>query len=315
MSDSDSVLRNWDVRAAVRIKPRRNVTSRTELLGDPFPIELAPILSHRLLSDADSQLIRRALLQYLFSYLTFTDRLEHEVVNQTARRLATGASGLDLAAELRLDCYRVYCDEAYHSLFCADLMQQIRHFEEFTFDSGGNHPALDYFHRQIEDCLPEERPWFELFFVIVSETLISGVLSGVPHHAAVIPAVRMLVADHAEDEAGHHRLFSRVCEVAWGQASAALRVKISSLLPDFIVNFLSPDTPAIRAILSGHFTQPATEDIIRESYPEEQSRQAVASASRSTVRLFERIGMMERAETREAFERRGLFLRAVGGRT
>jgi hypothetical protein len=307
MSDAGEVLRNWDLRAAVRIKPRR-VAGNDGWRGDPVPRDFAPILKHRLLAEASPRLIRDALLQHLFSYLTFTDRLEHEVVNQTTRRLATGASGCDLNASLRLDCYRVYCDEAYHSLFCADLMQQIRDREGFAFDPGGDHPGLRYFHRQVAQCSAEERPWFELFFVIVSETLISGVLSRLPQDQQVIPVVRMVVADHAEDEAGHCRLFSRICEVAWSQIPLALRPRIARALPEFIANFLAPDLSAFGSFLIPHFGRRATEDILRESYPESQGRRDATLAARNTLRLFERVGILESAAASEGFASEGLML-------
>ena len=312
MSDAGAVLRNWDLRAAVRVKPRR-VAGDAAWEGDPFPREFAPILKHRLLAEASPQVVRQALLQHLFSYLTFTDRLEHEVVNQTARLLATGASGCELPPGLRLDCYRVYCDEAYHSLFCADLMQQIRDHEGFRLDPGGDHPALRYFHQQLANCAPEERAWFELFFVIVSETLISGVLSRLPQDQQVIPVVRLVVADHAEDEAGHNRLFSRVCELAWGQTPPSLRSRIAAALPEFITHFLAPDLRAFRAFLVPHYGRRAAEDILRESYPEAQSRRDAASAARNTIRLFERVGILESPAAREDFEKRGLVLGLAAG--
>ena len=308
MCDPGAVLRNWDLRAAVRTKPRRIAASSNEWSGDPFPREFAPVLTHPLVSQAPEELIRQILLQHLFSYLTFTDRLEHEVVNQTARRLATGASGCDLEAGLRLDCYRVYCDEAYHSLFCADLMQQIRAYENFQFDRGGDHPGLRYFHQQLSACAPEDRPWFELFFVIVSETLISGVLSRLPQDQQVIPVVRLVVADHAEDEAGHHRLFSRVCEVVWRQVPLRVRPKLAAALPGFIANFLAPDFPALRVSLSSLYGRRTAEDILCESYPEAQARRNAALASRSTIRLFERVGILENEAARESFETRGLLI-------
>jgi hypothetical protein len=312
-SEPGGVLRNWDLRAAVRTKPRRVLTNHADLIGDPFPREFAPVLRHPLVAESSPRMIRELLFQYLFAYLTFTDRLEHEAVNQTARRLATGESGLDLSEELRLDCYRVYCDEAYHSLFCADLMQQIRRYDDFQFHPGGDHPGLAFFHRYTDNCSAEERAWFELYFVIVSETLISGVLSRLPQDRQVIPVVRQIVADHAEDEAGHHLLFSRVCDAAWPQTPVSIRHRVSQALPEFIINFLGPDIPALRTLLRKHFGSMETEDILAESYPEEQARLQAVSAARSTLKLFERNGILANSVARERFERYGLVMASAAG--
>ena len=308
---SGEILRNWDSRAAVRSKPRRLLGA--ELAGDPFPREFAPALQHAHLRNAPSAAIRDILLQHLFSYLHFTDRLEHEAVNQTARRLATGASGCEIAPALRLDCYRVYCDEAYHSLFCADLMQQLVKRYSFHFNPGEGHPGLACFHRQIAGCAPEERAWFELFFVIVSETLISGVLSRLPQDRQVIEAVRLVVADHAADEAAHHRLFSKVCEAAWHQVPRVLRAKLAAALPGFILDFLAPDLPALRAILARHLDRKAANEVLEESYPEAELRRTAAAYARSTLRLFQRVGVFESAEAEDAFTGYGLVLQQAAG--
>src|ERR687886_110138 len=44
----------------------------------------------------------------------------------------------------------------------------------------------------------------KVFFTVVSETLISAILSDIPHDQRVVGAVRAVIADHAEDEGRHH---------------------------------------------------------------------------------------------------------------
>jgi hypothetical protein len=279
-----------------------------------FPLECAPITGHPLLLSLGPATIEEALAQYLFSYLKFTDCLEHEVVNQTARRIATNASGFVVPSEMRVDAYKIYCDEAYHSLFSADLMLQIEALTGFRFCSSALHPALKYFHSCVEAVEPESRAWFELFFVIVSETLISGTLAKIPQSLSVVPAVRNLVADHAEDEGRHHSFFAQICEIAWAQLSERLRHRIGVALPGFIRNFLTPDYPAIRTFLARHLTDIQVGKVMEECYPPSSLSAHAQSSARATLAVFERAEILLRPDVADVFEESGFVIRRLQNR-
>jgi len=86
-----------------------------------------------------------------------------------------------------------------------------------------------------------------------------------------------------------------------------LRPRLAAALPGFIANFLAPDLPALRVSLTSCYGRRMTEDILCESYPEGQTRRDAALASRRTIRLFERVGILESAAARERFEMLGLM--------
>jgi hypothetical protein len=255
---------------------------------------------------SDPAVLREALMHQLFSYLHFTDRLEHEVVNNVVRKIAVGFPGLPVPEETRLDAYKIYCDEAYHSLFSADFMFQLAAESGFQFDAGAGHPALDYFHSATMAAGPEAREWFALFFVACSETLLSGSLVRIPQAENVIPAVREMVADHAEDEFRHHAFFARLCKNGWPQMPRSLQVRIGCALPCFILRFLSPDYPSIQAFLRRRFSARQTSAILEESYPPEALLADAHAASRPTVRVFRDAGAFELPEVAESFTAAGL---------
>ncbi len=308
MGKYKSSFHEWYNRASVRAKPRR-VCEGIEPGTHFFPLECAPITCHPIVRNLGPAIAEEALAQYLFSYLRFTDGLEHEVVNQTTRRIATRASGFDIPSEMRLDAYKIYCDEAYHSLFSADLMFQINNLTGFEYCTTGLHPALEYFHSKVEGVELEHRAWFELFFVIVSETLISGTLAKIPQSPNVLPAVRNLVADHAEDEGRHHAFFAQICELAWAQLPEPLRHRIGIALPEFILKFLSPDYPSIRAFLVKYLSVAQTEQVIEECYPSSSLPSAAQLAAKATLAVLERSGILARFDIADAFEAKGFSIR------
>jgi hypothetical protein len=306
-----SVLGDWHDRASVRSRPRRLLgedLGNSDLLC--FPANLAPFVCHPLVSASHPSLFREGLMQQLFSYLTFTDRLEHEVVNRTVWRLAKGMSGLTIPDLARMDAHKIYCDEAYHSLFSADLMFQIEAVTGFRYDAAGGHPALAAFFSEVESFEPEARAWVELFFVVVTETLISGSLLRIPEAKEVIPAVRDMVADHASDEVRHHAFFTRLCRIAWPQMPKQLQIRVGCALPRFIQAFLTPDLPSLRAFLERNFSPRQTETILEDSYPADILLREAQAASRATIRAFQEAGALEIREVSETLAEQGFRVSA-----
>jgi hypothetical protein len=276
---------------------------------------MVPILKHPLFSEADANVVHDALNQHLFAYLTFTDRLEHEIVNETARRIAIGASGLNLPFSMRMDSYRVYCDEGYHSLFSADLMHQIQTRLGFQFNDGGGHPALHFFHSHVVSCEPEFRSWAKLFFVIVSETLISVTMSSLPKYATVMPSVRQIVSDHAQDEARHQVLFADLCELAWQQAPNSVRVKIGLMLPTYIKKFLAPNLCAVNVFLRRHLAPKQARQVLAESYSSAELGSFIRTAARNTIRVFHRAGVLQDSQISDSFQQNGFLVNSSADST
>jgi hypothetical protein len=302
-----SSFERWYDRAAVRSKPRRMLSEELTSGLLCFSPELALVSRHPLLAACDASVVKEILIHHLFAYLTFTDRLEHEVVNRTARRIATGTMGLGLPPELRLDAYKIYCDEAYHSLFSVDLRHQIHTASGIDCELNTVNLALKSLRRHRDNLAPDLRKLAELFFVIVSETLISGILAKIPPDARIVTSVRQMISDHAEDERRHQAFFSRLCEIIWPQLTDREQRAIGPLLPIFILSFLSPDYPSIRAYLAKYLTREEVEMVIADSYPPQQLVSSARIAARSTLRLFQRCGILEDPETAESFNQSGLF--------
>lgn len=304
----ESKLKDWYGRASVRVKPQRVLIDEEAEGKLYFPPELVPVSQHQLVLGLGAWAIRRVLIQRLYMYLEFTAQLEHDVVNRVSHRIAHQRAGLDLPMEMVLDAYKIYTDEAYHAQFSAELKYQIELATGIVPNPTGAPRCLRLLQELLLSVPVELRELAEVFFTIVSETLISSILSQIPRDKRVVSTVRLLVADHAEDEGRHHAYFAKLLEFLWPQLSLSQRVIIGPLLMRFVLAFLEPDYAAIECELVGCGLKPTEiQQIMHESYPRSVVVSGVREAAKATLRLFERNGVFIDAETIDAFQQGGLI--------
>ena len=248
-SKYDSKLGEWDNNSSARSKPRRLLTETEERGKFYFPPELVPFCSHPDLLEIDPDITSRILIQRLYLYMNFTILLEHHAVNPTLLDICHEASGFLFPDEMTFDSMRIYVDEAHHALFCQDSINQVQLVT-------GQVPirfVVPSFMVKLADILNSIptllRSKAQLYFTIVSETLISAILSTIPNHTGMVPFVREVVADHAADEGKHHAYFVKVLEMTWPQLRPEEQAVIGPLIPQFMMAFLSPDRPALNQLL------------------------------------------------------------------
>ena len=269
---------------------------------------MVPVAGHPLVRKLPDDVFERLLVQHLYRYLDFTAKLEHLVVNRTVLGIAHGTVGIVLPEEMRLDAYKIYCDEAYHALFSADLLWQVR-------AATGIDPQLPpqpYFLRRLgalQRAAPGQlRPLVELLFVVVSETLISATLTQAVEDHEVSEAVRNTLQDHALDEGRHHTYFATFLRLLWQQLDRPTRQAAAPLVPELIDCFLRPDLVPIRLELRGYgLAADEVEQVIEEVFPTSAVTSFGRSASRQTLRYFSVLGALDDPRARAGLEQRGLL--------
>ncbi|WP_380282914.1 diiron oxygenase [Kitasatospora purpeofusca] len=297
---------SWYERSAVRSTPRREIPA--EHGNDRFfSADLVPVARHPLVQGLPRPVHDQVLIQHLYRYLDFTAKLETLVVNRTAVGIAQGSVGLPLPDAMRIDAYRIYCDEAYHALFSADLAQQVRQRTGIA----PLLPAEPFFLRRLRALTADGRQdlaaLVELLFVTVSETLISASLSEVPNDPMVVPAVSESIRDHAMDEGRHHAYFAAFLHHLWGSLDIRQRQRAALLVPDLIDAFLQPDREAVRAELAGYgLTTDESYQVVAEVFTDEVVAQHTAATARQTVRHFAGLGVLDVPEVQERFLASGL---------
>ena len=298
-----SSFTSWHQRASVRVKPRRELGEEEPSELVYFPPELVPVAQHRLVQDLGPETVERVLIQNLHTYLEFTSELEHGAVNPVAAMISRRRSGFDLPETMIEDAYKIYTDEAWHAQFSDDLQRQVAvktGVGASVFEEPNFFRKLNGFQ---QDLGRDEQRLVMIFFTIVSETLISAILSGIPQDPRVVTAVRELVADHAQDEGRHHAYFSRLLEFTWPRLNKAHKALIGPLLPEMVLAFLEPDFVAIAGNLRAcGLTAEQIDQVMTECYPPATVRSGIRAASRATIRHFERVGLVDDPRTAEALE-------------
>jgi len=295
-----SQLIKWDQVASVRTQPRR-ILLEEDYLNKVFWLpELAPISLHPLIIKKG--LSSKILVHYLYLHLDFTIKLEQEAVNSVANQIAQNKTGLAIPEEMRFDAYKIYCDEAYHALLYADFKRQVEASTGISNDFPNN-PFFLHQLREIQYGFTKSlSQLIEVFFVIVSETLISATLKKIPKDNRVVSTVRQLVRDHALDEAYHCTYFSNLLQVVWPQLQHKHQEIIGQLLPQFIRIFLVPDYPALKLILSQFdFNPQEIQIIIAESYPQTEVINTIKNASKNTITLLHCNRVLEEPKIAKAF--------------
>ena len=298
---------NWNQRASVRVKPQRDLSADDVALLY-FPPEQTPAIQHPLIQQRAQTSPDDLLVHRLYQYLRFTTDLEIVSVMPVVMRLSLGESGIALPPAMRADAFRITTDEAWHAQFSFDMVAQVA-------AQTGIQPALPQAPRflqrlrRIRDLAgPDLAPLCDLLFAVVSETLISAILSDIPNDQRIRSGVRELIRDHAEDEGRHHSYFRSLLGCLWPALTDRERRLLGPLVPDLVRCFLEPDFDAIALSLLGlGLSQAETEIVVAESYPASQVRQSVCDAARSTVRYFAEVGALDLAEVKDAFAEAGML--------
>jgi hypothetical protein len=294
----------WDQQAWVRSKPHRSAPFSDRLQF--FSPDLCPLLRHPQVRAAPASTQRAILVHALYLHLEFTVRLETGPVNEVCLLLRSPDFLPWLPAGMRDDALRIYTDEAGHAEMSHALMarvhaasgvEPVRHEPRFLVELARISAAQP----------PTLRRLVTLFFVIVSETLITATLTGLPRDERVQPAVRELAADHAADEGRHHAYFRQLFEYLWPRLPAPLRRQVGMLLPEIVEAFLWPDEPVLTAVLAavdGGFEAPAR--IVAELVADDRVRADVRAGAQPTLRMLIQHGVLDDPPVRAAFERRRL---------
>jgi len=299
-----TAFRLWEDRASVRRKPQRRLGKPHD--GPYFSPELYPIAGHPLVLERGAQdflLIRR-----LYDYLHFTTELETQAVIPVASMISRGRSGLPVSKGMRADAYKIVTDESWHAHFSYDLAEDVQNATGVPQPDRCDAPAFLHRLDGIRARVPAQLLGLEaLLFSIVSETLISGVLSELPRDDRLPKPVRDLIRDHAEDEGRHHAYFRTVLRALWQVLTPEERLDVTLLVPAVIFAFLEPDYQETAAALTTiGLSTGQVQQVIGESWPGEVVARDVAAGAAPVLRYLEDLGAFSSRRAVEAFAAAGL---------
>lgn len=301
-------LSAWDAESWIRSKPTRHASCD----GFAFPPELVPLSRHPRFSD-DPVLRQRLLAYRLLTHLQFTTMLELEHVNAVCSRLACDGYVLDLSRDQKNDALRIYCDEGGHALFVellSDAVERCHGIERGVLPRPRFHLVLQQMFDQHGGDIAREL--LHLFFVSVSETLVSKILRDIPQDPQVAPLVREVIGDHARDEGKHSIYFHWLFPRAWSRLSRPKQELVGRILPEFLDAFLAPDISCDGRVLEAlAFDEATRKKVLEETYLPARIQRGVRCAAQPTLRMFEAAGVFEVSAAADAFAARDLYLEKV----
>lgn len=272
---------SWTDHASVRAKPYPS-PAPVELPG--LPAEFVPVLHHtrlRALPQAQRHLLRGAAL---FRFLNFTHRLEMMVVNTVTANIALGRYDFELPATMRRDAHRIYVDEAYHALFSFEHMQALQNRLPSAMARERQPRFLTALERLRNDLDRRQALLLEMFFVIISEMLITTTLKSAHARDDIAADVRDMLVQHAQDEARHHIYYRALLGEIWPQMNADDQDFILRSTPALLLTYCVPDLEAMKDELTycGLSAKEACR-ILAETYPHEATARYAQEIGRSAL--------------------------------
>ncbi|QFZ17891.1 diiron oxygenase [Saccharothrix syringae] len=292
----------WYETAGVRSGARRLFHDETDQGKVFYPADQVPYLAHEAVAALPERARRDLTIRHLYQFLLSTAHLETRIVNRAAELIANDRSGVELPVRARLDAFKVYCDEGYHSLYSLDLADQIARetgVEVPPWDYGGFVDALESAGARL---LPDVPALVPLLQVVVFETLVTAVLNEIPNDPTVLTVVRDLTRDHAKDEGHHHRFFADFFHRLWTQLDPSLRGPVAHALPALVRACLNWDVVPIIGSLERAGLDPDTaRGVVADTYGGDAGADRIAHVCRATVRVFRSAGVLDVPGAHEVF--------------
>ncbi|MEU4767417.1 diiron oxygenase [Actinosynnema sp. NPDC023794] len=293
---------SWYETAGVRGGARRLFHDESDQGKTFYPLDQIPYLAHEAVVPLPERARRDLTIRHLYQFLLSTAHLETRIVNRAAELIANDRSGVDLPTARRLDAFKVYCDEGYHSLYSLDLADQVATATGVAvpdWDYGGFVDALEATGARLLPHAPEIVP---LLQVVVFETLVTAVLNEIPNDPDVFTVVRDLTRDHAKDEGHHHRFFADFFHRFWTQLDPAHRGPVAHALPALVRACLTWDiAPVVDSLRQAGLDPDAARDVAADCYGGDGGDDRIARVCRATVRVFRSAGVLEVPGAEEAF--------------
>lgn len=252
---------------------------------DGFPVLLNPKVKAL---KADQWL----LTQYLYAYLDFTINLEIVIINRACEILLSIQNELGLSEMEITAILGIYRDESEHAYKAFVLKKHI-------MQKTGNHQVIAYepYLRKSLDSMKnqvskKDEHFVDVFFTIISETLISDNLSLNSRSEFISDEIKSFFLYHEKSERYHSAFFKKLFPRVWSVLDARSKKSLESLFPKMFRLFLEPNIPYIKNLLA-HLgaNDESCKDIVDSVYTDEYLQNMIIKDTKETVELFSSHGV------------------------
>ncbi|MGE0635791.1 MAG: diiron oxygenase [Bacteroidia bacterium] len=300
-----STFIDWDTKSYVRSKPhslkkfKKNKTF--------FSQKLAFLFKHPEVINQSQKVKNELLVYHLYNYIEFTVWLELGPVNEVCDLIRKPSFLPWLPSTMKDDALKIYVDEGGHAEMAHALRERVLEFtnlKPFKFEPS----FLQTLNYIIESEPKELTNLIKVFFVIISETLITGTLSVLPNDESVQISVREFARDHAMDEGKHHAYFRQLFEYLFARLPREMKIKIGRLLPKMILAFLKPDSNLFVKILERFPKQfPYPSKIVEELLTNDEMILGIKASAKPTIAMLRYNSVFEYKIIEETFKEYNLI--------
>lgn len=264
------IFKNWEKNATLRNVPLRTIQAPDK--SRFFSPSVSPILNLAFIDELSDREIRFIEIQLLYRYLEFTEYLETQLVNPEILKIANDSYELDFPQKMKVNAYKIYCDEAFHALQAFNMMDQIHQLTNVS--SLSFNVDLSNRLQPLKESWPASiQTYFPLFFVAVSECLVSQELNGYVKDQTIHSEIVALMRDHARDEAVHAAFFVEVLEWLYAKLGRQTFLFFVDIIPEMLKAYLLPNEGDIKQILmqleKPQLVEKLTSKVVKEKYSEE----------------------------------------------
>lgn len=291
---------NWDefrwsreALAPAAATPNLRFASPQYTLLDKNPrVQLAPVEVQRDLEAYEAAMFPES-----------TDQLETGTVDRGIRLVM---NDVDLPPDMRADATKVAMDEHWHELKARSVRDWI--YKAAAIEPVKYTSSFEIFVEEtLSDASREVTDAKRVMATVVTETMISHVMSGLPMDLTVQPVVREFARGRAKDEARHSAYMQAVARYLLTESwPPELRRAVLSSVPDTVRAFLAPDLNALAAMLKKFPRDfPSPKEILNDVPT--TSAEATKAAARPLLAMLRSVGAFEDDDVATAFRRAALL--------
>jgi hypothetical protein len=282
-------------------------SSEAEQAGLPFSLALFPVATHPLVTRLGPSVTYRLLAQRLYAYMDWTIVLETDAILPVVKAIVEDGYDLGGGLELQRDALKIVYDEGKHAWEAMSTKHEVIAMTGIFAEPSATPGYLHCLRRAREEAQPGDQTMIDLLFAIVSETLITKMLTQLPRDETVLPLVRSTVLDHARDEARHHLVFAQIIQIAWARWAPDQRARYAPLLAEFVAAFLQPDLGSIRRwLVASSLPEVEARAVIEDVYSPSAVHQDMRDASLSGLYALRQAGLYDCQAFVDALGIRGL---------
>ena len=268
-----SPFENWYTDSTVH-QPLPDFTCETGLVL--FPPELVPGIGHPLVDKLGTLAKRLLTMRKLESYNAFTEKLEYKAVMGASIKIAENPRAFGLSEQAGREARLIVTDESHHAYVAIELIKRIPGFSELPPLTPSQPPFLKGLEELGRGLPTEFADDLLIAFVSISETLI--------------------------DEARHHSYFVYVVHQHWASSAPDRREILGPLYAKLIRLFLDPDIDLCRAwLLEAGLDAHDAAVILQDYYSPERLAASIRADAFPTLKLMERVGILDHPTARPAF--------------